>query len=108
MPAAVAMRASYLDQDQKVDEAGKALFSAIGVYPPGCFVKLASNETAIVLKRGRTGTTPKVAVVLNRQGSPIGEMVVRDTMQPAYKITTGVTHGEVKVKLQLDRMLGMI
>ena len=108
MPAAVAMRASYLDQDQKVDEAGKALFSAIGVYPPGCFVKLASNETAIVLKRGRTGTTPKVAVVLNRQGNPIGEMAVRDTMQPTYKIANGVTHSEVKVKLALDRMLNMI
>ncbi|MES2186178.1 MAG: phosphohydrolase [Pseudomonadota bacterium] len=108
MPAAIAMRASYFDDEHRVDEAGAALITAMGVYPPGSFVKLASNETAIVLKRGRTGTTPKVAAVLNRQGTPIGEIVVRDTSQVAYKIVASVAHRDVKVQLQLDRMLGMI
>jgi hypothetical protein len=108
MPAAIAMRASYFDDEHRVDEAGAALITAMGVYPPGSFVKLASNETAIVLKRGRTGTTPKVAAVLNRQGTPIGEIVVRDTSQVMYKIVASVAHRDVKVQLQLDRMLGMI
>jgi HD-GYP domain-containing protein (c-di-GMP phosphodiesterase class II) len=108
MPAAAALRGSYFDQEQRVDEAGAALIAALGVYPPGCFVKLASNETAIVLKRGRSGTTPKVAVVLNRQGLPIGERAVRDTSQPAFKITAGVPHHEVKVQLPLDRMQALI
>lgn len=108
MPAAVAMRASYFDDEHRVDEGGAALITAMGVYPPGSFVKLASNETAIVLKRGRTGTTPKVATVLNRQGMPIGEIVVRDTSQIMFKIVGSVAHRDVKVQLQLDRMLAMI
>ncbi|XAH23268.1 phosphohydrolase [Xylophilus sp. GW821-FHT01B05] len=108
MPAAAALRGSYFDQEQRVDEAGAALIAALGVYPPGCFVKLASNETAIVLKRGRSGTTPKVAVVLNRHGMPIGERAVRDTSQPAFKITAGVPHHEVKVQLPLEKMQALI
>lgn len=108
MPAASAMRASYFDEDQKVDEAGAALITAMGVYPPGSFVKLASNETAIVLKRGRTGTTPKVTTVLNRQGTPVGETVVRDTSQAAFKIVGSIPHREVKVQFQLERMLALI
>jgi len=108
MPAAMALRGSYFDEEHRVDEAGAALIAALGVYPPGCFVRLASNETAIVLRRGRSGTTPRVAVVLNRQGLPAGERVVRDTSQPAFKITAGVPHHEVKVQLPLDRMQALV
>lgn len=108
LPAAVAMRATYFDDAHRVDEAGASLITAMGVYPPGSFVKLTSNETAIVLKRGATGTMPKVAVVLNRQGTPIGEMVVRDTSQAAFKVMSSVAHREVRVQLSLERMLAMI
>ncbi|WP_198970330.1 HD-GYP domain-containing protein [Xylophilus sp. ASV27] len=108
MGAAMALRGSYYDQEQRVDEAGAALIAALGVYPPGCFVRLASNETAVVLRRGRNGTSPRVAVVLNRQGLPAGEPVVRDTSQSAFKIAAGVPHHEVKVKLPLDKMLALV
>jgi len=108
MPAASAMRASYFDDDHRVDEAGAALITAMGVYPPGSFVRLASNEVGIVLKRGRTGTTPKVASVLNRTGMPMGEVVARDTSQAGFKITASMPHREVKVQVALDKMIAMI
>jgi len=108
MPAAMAMRASYFDDDHRVDEAGSALITSMGVYPPGSFVRLASNEVGVVLRRGRTGTTPRVAAVLNRQGMPIGEIVVRDTTLAAFKITASMPQREVKLQLALDRMLGMV
>lgn len=108
LPAAAAMRGTYFDAEHRVDEAGAALITAMGVYPPGSFVKLANNETAIVLKRGRTGTTPRAATVLNRQGAPIGEIVTRDTSQATFKVVSSVPHRDVKVQLALDRMLNLI
>ena len=72
MPVTAAMQASYYDEERQVDEAGAALVKALGVYPPGCLVRLASQEVAVVLRRGPTATTPRVAVVISRTGLPTG------------------------------------
>ena len=69
MPVTAAMQASYYDEEHRVDEAGAALVKTLGVYPPGAFVRLATQEVAVVLRRGATATTPRVAVVMNRDGS---------------------------------------
>lgn len=108
LPAAAAMRGTYFDAEHRVDEAGASLITAMGVYPPGSFVKLANNETAIVLKRGRTGTTPKAAAVLNRHGAPLGEIATRDTSQAMFKVMSSVAHRDVKVQFALERMLNLI
>ena len=51
------MKASYYDEENKVDEAGAALVKGLGVYPPGAFVRLASEEVGVVLRRGISATT---------------------------------------------------
>ncbi len=53
MVATAAMQASYYDEQRQVDEAGAALVKTLGVYPPGTFVRLATQEVAVVLRRGR-------------------------------------------------------
>jgi hypothetical protein len=103
-----AMQASYFDEEHHVDEAGASLIKAVGVHSPGSFVRLASNETAIVIRRGANTTAPRVAVVINKQGMPTGEPIVRDTSQPAYKITGSVAHRDVKVQIQMERLLALI
>lgn len=108
MPVTAAMQASYHDEQQQVDEAGAALVKALGVYPPGSFVRLASKEVGVVVRRGATATTPRVAVVTNRDGMPTGEPIPRDTGVPAWKITGVVASREVRVKLPLDRLLGLV
>ncbi|MES2613341.1 MAG: phosphohydrolase [Pseudomonadota bacterium] len=108
MPVTAAMQASYYDEEQKVDEAGAALVKALGIYPPGAFVKLASQEVAVVLRRGTSGTTPRVAVVTNRLGMPTGELIPRDTSQPQWKIVGVVAHKDVRVKLSLNRLLPLV
>lgn len=108
MPVTAAMQASYYDEEQQVDEAGAALVKALGIYPPGAFVRLASQEVAIVLRRGPTAATPRVAVVTNRSGMPTGEMIPRDTSQPAWKITGPVAHKDVRVQLQVARLITMV
>jgi HD-GYP domain-containing protein (c-di-GMP phosphodiesterase class II) len=108
MGSTQAMQASYFDELKQVDEAGAALIKAVGVYPPGSFVRLVTNEVAIVLKRGTNTTTPKVACVLNRQGMPMLEPIVRDTGFPNYKITAPVARRDVKLQLQLHKFVQMV
>lgn len=102
---AVAMQACYFDENKQVDEAGAALIKAIGMYQPGSFVKLASEEVAVVVRRGANTSTPKAAVVLNRSGMPTTEHAVRDTSSKDYKVVASVPHSDVKVQIKLDRML---
>ena len=108
MPVTAAMQASYYDEEHQVDEAGAALVKTLGVYPPGAFVRLATQEVAVVLRRGATATTPRVAVVMNRDGMPTGEMIPRDTSQTAWKIGGVVAYRDVRVQLPLDRLLALV
>lgn len=102
---ASAMQASYFDENRQVDEAGAALIKAMGIYTPGSYVRLASEEIAVVVKRGANTTTPRVAILINRAGMPTGEMIVRDTSKPEFRILAGVPHRDVNVKLNLERLL---
>ncbi len=63
----------------------KALIKALGAFPPGCFVKLANEESAIVVHRGQKATSPLVrslSLAHVRYDTP----VPRDTAQPDYAI----------------------
>lgn len=102
---AMAMQACYFDENKQVDEAGAALIKAVGIYQPGSYVKLASEEVAVVVRRGNNTSTPRVAVVLNRSGMPTAEHAVRDTSNKDFKVLASVPHSEVKVQIKLERLL---
>ena len=102
---AAAMQACYFDENKQVDEAGAALIKAVGIYQPGSFVKLATEEIAVVLRRGTNTSTPRVAVVVNRSGIPTVEPIIRETGNKDYRITASVPHREVRVKINLEKML---
>ncbi|MBX9834978.1 MAG: phosphohydrolase [Burkholderiaceae bacterium] len=108
MPVTAAMQACYYDEEQQVDQTGMAIVKALGIYPPGALVRLASQEIALVLKRGGSATTPRVAVLLNRDGLPPGEMIPRDTAVATWKITGPVAQRDVRVNVSLERLLAMI
>lgn len=108
MAVTAAMQASYYDEDRKVDEAGAALVKALGIYPPGAFVRLASQEVALVLRRGSTANTPRVAVLVNREGIAVGEPIRRDTTQAQWKITAPVAHKDLRVKTPLERLMAIV
>jgi HD-GYP domain-containing protein (c-di-GMP phosphodiesterase class II) len=103
----VAMKASYFDENKQIDEAGASLIKVVGIYTPGSYVRLATNEIAVVIKRGANTTTPRVAVLVSRSGLPTAEHMVRDTSQAEFKITASVPHREVKVQINLPKMLAM-
>ncbi len=102
---AAAMQACYFDEQKNVDEAGAALIKAVGIYQPGTFVRLASEEIAVVVKRGANTNMPRVAVVVNRSGLPTVEPMIRDTGQRGYQVVASVPCREVKVTINLIKML---
>jgi hypothetical protein len=102
---ASAMQACYFDENRQIDEAGAALIKAVGIYSPGTYVRLVKGEIAVVVKRGLNSTTPKVAVLINRQGMATGEPMVRDTSQPEFRIASGVRYQDIKVNHSLERLL---
>lgn len=104
---AAAMQSSYFDENRKVDEAGAALIKAVGIYSPGSYVRLNTNEVAVVIRRGINTTTPRVAVLINRSGMPMAEPVIRDTGLRDFRIVASVPHRDVKVQLNLQRMLAL-
>jgi len=104
---AAAMQASYFDENRQVDEAGAALIKAVGIYSPGSFVRLNTNEVAAVIRRGFNTTTPRVAVLINREGIPVTDPVIRDTSVREYRIVASVPHRDVRIQLNLQRMLAM-
>ena len=107
MSVTSAMQASYYDETKSMDEAGAALVKALGIYPPGAWVKLASGEIGVVVRRGASAATPRVAVLLNRSGMATGEPLPRDTAQAAWKIVSPVAHKDVLVRLPLEKLLAL-
>jgi len=105
MTATAAARAAYLDENQQTDEAGAAIIKATGIYPPGCFVRLASGEVAVVIQRGAKATTPLVACVLGSKGLPMANPMVRDTRHKANEISGTAAPHEVRVRLSIASLL---
>ena len=58
-----------------------------------------------MVKRGLNTTTPKVAVLVNRSGMPTVEPTLRDTSQREFRVVNSVPHREVKVQINLERIL---
>jgi HD-GYP domain-containing protein (c-di-GMP phosphodiesterase class II) len=84
-----------------------ALVKEFGLYPPGSFVRLASGETGIVVRRGPTMLTPVVAALTWRSGEPRTEPLRRDTSQSAFKVLQAVGSDDVRVSVPLEALVAV-
>lgn len=82
-----------------------ALVKEFGVYPPGCFVKLVSGETAVVVKRGPSVITPLVAALTTTSGAPLTDPVPRDTSKREHAIAGVIGEKAVTVKLAPEKLM---
>lgn len=85
-----------------------ALVKEFGIYPPGCYVRLASGELAIVVGRGETITAPTVACLTNPRGAPLTTPQRRSTLDRANAVTSVVGEKTVSVTLPLDRLAALV
>ncbi len=98
-------RELYLGPDQQPDALGALFVKHIGFYPPGSYVRLASGEVAVVTRRGAKANAPQVFAIVGRQGMPLGEPTWRDTQDPAHEIRASLPPGDVRVMVNVPRLL---
>ena len=103
-----ASRTVYLDEAQQPDEAGSALIKALGIYPPGSLVQLASAEIAIVMQRGERADQPRVAVVVRDDGMPHLSPRLHAATLPAMKIVGSLAQQGTNVRLSLEALLKLV
>ena len=85
-----------------------ALVKEFGIYPPGCYVRLASGELAIVVARGATITAPVVACLTNARGMPLLQPERRHTDNLVNAVKRVVVEREAPVRLPLDRLAALV
>ncbi len=82
-----------------------ALVKEFGVYPPGCFVKLVSGETAVVVKRGLTVVTPLAAALTTSGGLALTDPLPRDTSKREHAIAGVVGMEAVSVRIAPEKLM---
>jgi HD-GYP domain-containing protein (c-di-GMP phosphodiesterase class II) len=105
LSGAQAAHAVYLDELRQPDEAGVALIKAVGLYPPGSLVRLANGEVGVVVKRGHSANEPVVAALIGKSGAPLSEPVPRDTRLATQAIAASLAPHELKLLLNMERLL---
>jgi HD-GYP domain-containing protein (c-di-GMP phosphodiesterase class II) len=104
MSASAAAQAAYSGEDGRPDEAGMLLIRALGIYPPGCLVRLASDERGVVLRRGAKANQPQVAAISDRSGRLLPLEAWRISQQP---IVAALAPQDCVLDLQLGRLLAL-
>lgn len=105
LSGAQAARAAYLDELQQPDPTGAMLIKAVGLYPPGSLVRLASGELGVVARRGHSANEPLVAALMGRSGNPLSEPVPRDTRLASQAIVASLAPHELKLRLNTEKLL---
>ncbi|WNV06718.1 hypothetical protein RP726_10015 [Candidatus Methylospira mobilis] len=99
-----AMRTLFLARGSQVDEHLTILFvKALGVFPPGAFVKLANGETAVVVRRGKDSKAPMVKSVVGPRGAPLNRPCLRDTQIKQFEIR-GVVERDGVADIDLNQL----
>lgn len=89
------------------DEIGGALLKAVGLYPPGSFVELASGEQGIVVARGRRANLPVVASLVGASGNVLLDPPVRDTTEGRYAVKLALPTDFIKVRPPHERLIAL-
>lgn len=108
LSASSAAKAAYFDESDQADDVGAAIVKAIGLYPPGSYVRLGNGEVAMVLRRGHRANEPKVVSVIGRQGVPLLSPVVRDTRSVLFNVIESVLPSEVNVRINLESVTNLV
>ncbi|MCZ4311899.1 phosphodiesterase [Comamonadaceae bacterium G21597-S1] len=93
------VRSIINDAGEQGDEIGHALVRAVGLCPPGTFVRLDNDEVAVVMRRSRKPNHPHVAIVLNEEGLMVGQPRLHRTAHGSPQIRAALATALVRVRL---------
>jgi HD-GYP domain-containing protein (c-di-GMP phosphodiesterase class II) len=101
-----AARSQFLEMQSQSNPLGQLLVKQLGMYLPGSYVRLQSNEIAVVTRSTPALNAPMVMAIIGKDGIPLSSPSLRDTAQPAFAIKDTVSSDEVKVRLDPSRLFG--
>lgn len=106
--ATVAAKDACIGPDGRPDEMGAATLRVLGLYPPGTWVKLASGEFAVVLRRGARADQPWVARVADARRQPFEVPVVCRTDEPVSAVQAACRADEVRLGYGQDLLWSLM
>jgi len=101
----VAVGNLYLESQAYDGKLGAIFAKQFGMYPPGTYVRLKSNETAVVVRRGERVNTPVAMAIADADGLPLSTPKRRDTHHPGYSVQSPVSPEDIKIRLDKARLL---
>lgn len=105
LPPLLAAKSVYLESADGVNAtAGTALTSVAGFYPPGTYVKLVSGEIAVSVQRGVRANTPRIIIIVDKDGMPAVNYVCHDSADPMYAIASADLFLKGKVVLNAEKV----
>ncbi len=97
---ATALGQIFQRKDSEFDQSFTTLLiRELGIYPPGSFVRIASEEICVVISAGAKPSAPIVAAIRRADGPPYGEPLLRDTNKPGLKVLAPCPAGDAKVRV---------
>lgn len=98
--ANAALKEIYLLRGKQLDsQMTEMLIKVVGVFPPGCYVRLANGEIAVVTRNGPAPTAPIVYSFVNPRGQAINVYSKRECVHPQFAIKEVLTKAKVDVTL---------
>jgi hypothetical protein len=97
LPAHAAARQLFIENPG--DPLAAMLIKEFGIYPPGCLVHLVSGELGIVVRRGSSANSPRVATLTDGHGRALAAPLMRDTAQPAYAVQASVPEPATRLRI---------
>jgi hypothetical protein len=91
----VVLKKIFLDKESVDPKLAALLVGAVGMYPPGSLVALASGELAIVVKRSPVASQPLVYCLQDARGLRIDPPRRRLTSEPAFAVARLVAGSEL-------------
>jgi hypothetical protein len=92
-------RAIMANVSAKTDEIGHAMVRAVGLCPPGTYVRLDNDELAVVVRRSSTPNQPYVAIVSRSTGELLPAPRLHSTAQRDPRIRAALAASAVRARL---------
>jgi HD-GYP domain-containing protein (c-di-GMP phosphodiesterase class II) len=97
--AAESMRSILGNVIDKNDEVGRALVRAVGLCPPGTYVRLDNKELAVVMRRSSQPNLPHVAIVMNEAGNLLNPPRLHRTVNGPPSIKAALAASAIRDRL---------
>ncbi|WP_210396619.1 HD-GYP domain-containing protein [Motiliproteus sediminis] len=95
-----AMREIFMGRGEDIDSTLVQLFiKKLGMFPPGCMLRLVTGEVGIATGPGINAASPDVEVLVDRFGNPLARPLYRDTTSKECAVkefVNAVPHPELR------------